>query len=489
MIPLIGFAPDAAPDTPGAFVDCSAIIPFEKGFKAAPTAVDAGVDALAAACRGAAVLTKLDNSRRLFAGTQTKLYELSGTTWTDASAVGDYTGSSENRWSFAQFGNVSLASNGTEPIQYSNGSGDFAAISGAPDAKIIFTVSGFVMALNYNDGTDTPDGWFCSGYQDYTVWTEAVSTQCTSGRLFGTPGPFTAGIRFGEEALAFKDNTIYLGRYAGPPIVWQWSEIPGQVGCVGQDAVCDISTNASPMVFFVGNDGFYIYDGTRPRPVGVGKVRSWYLQRVSTAYKFRVMVNYDRATRNVYIYYPSSGSATGAPDNCLVYNVQNDTWGFDEQRTIEATINYIGTGLTWHGLGTAYSTWDDLPAIPYDSPYWSAGTQTPSIFDTSHKIQQLIGAGSNSCSFQTSAFGDNSVVSTFSGILPNFIVEPTTGTHFNMYKMRIGAAWTADLPATSYYDNKFDCMRSARWHCSVISTTGDMQIDRILPKLQKDGGR
>ena len=488
MIPLIGFAPDASPQTPGVIVDCSAFIPFERGFKAAPTLTDPGVSALAAACRGAAVLTKLDASRRLFAGTQTKLYELSGTSWTDASAVGDYTGNSENRWSFAQFGNVSLASNTTEAIQYSNGSGDFAAIAGAPKAKIIFTVSGFIMALHYDDGTATPDGWFCSGYQDYTVWTEAVSTQCASGRLFGTPGPFTAGIRFGEEALIFKDNTMYLGRYSGPPLIWQWSEIPGQVGCVGQDALADISTDASPMVFFVGNDGFYIYDGTRARPVGVGKTRAWFLQRVSQTFMYRVIVNYDKASRNVHIYYPSSGSSTGAPDNCLVYNVQNDTWGFDVQRQVEAVLNYISTGLTWHGMGTAYATWNDLPDIPYDSQFWSAGTATHAIFDTSHKLQQLTGFGSSGCSFQTSAFGDNSLVSTLSGFTPNFIVRPTTATHFNLYKMQLGDGWMSD-PITNYYDNKFDCMRSARWHASVVTTSGDMQIDRILPRLQKDGLR
>jgi hypothetical protein len=428
VIQLLGFAPDAPQETPGVITECSALIPFEKGFKAAPTTTDPGVDALAATCRGAAVLLKLDASRRLFAGTQTKLYELSGTSWTDVSAAGNYTGSTENRWSFAQFGNVSLSSNLTEAIQYSNGSGAFAAISGAPKAKIIFTVSGFVMALYYDDGTLTTDGWFCSGYQDYTVWTEAVSTQCASGRLFGTPGPFTAGIRFGEDALAFKANTIYQGRYAGPPLVWQWTEIPGQAGCVGQDALCDISTDATPMVFFVGLDNFYIYDGTRARPVGVGKVRSWFLQRLAHTFNYRIITSYDKESRNVRIYFPYSGSAAGVPDNCLVYNVQNDTWGLDDQRQIEATVQYVSSGLTWHGLGTAYATWNDLPDIPYDSPYWSAGSTTPAIFDTSHKIQQLTGVGSSSCSFVTGDFGSNEYVTTYKGIIPNFITTPTTAT-------------------------------------------------------------
>lgn len=487
MAVLLGFVPDAPQQAPGVITDCSAFIPTEKGFKAAPSAISSGVAALAAECRGAAVLQKLDGSRRTFAGTQTKLYELSGTSWADVTDTGgDYTGSTENRWSFAQFGNVSLASNLTEAIQYSNSTGAFDAIATAPKAKIIFTVSGFVMAVHYNDGTLTTDGWFCSGYQDYTVWTPAVSTQCAKGRLFGTPGPFTAGIRFGEDALLFKENTIYLGRYAGPPVVWQWTEVPGQAGCIGQDAVADISTDAQPMVFFVGKDNFYVYNGVRPVPIGVGKVRNWFLSRINQTFGFRTQVFYDRASRNVFIYYPNSTSTTGQPNECLVYNVQNDTWGRDD-RTVEAVFNYIASGLTWDGLGAAYSTWNDLPDIPYDSPFWSAGTFVPAFFNTAHTIYTLTGDGANAA-FTTGDWGTNDAMSVCTELTPNFTVKPTTASMTNSWRMQLGDGLISD--GTSFYnDNKFDCMRAARWHRFAVSTTGSMQLDSVAPKLKPAGLR
>jgi len=102
MTPLLGFQPDLNPDIPGVMTECRHVIPYEQGFTGAPTGSAANAAALAAECRGARVVTKLDETRRIFAGTQTKLYELTGTTWTDRSAGGgSYTGSLDSRWSYA----------------------------------------------------------------------------------------------------------------------------------------------------------------------------------------------------------------------------------------------------------------------------------------------------------------------------------------------------------------------------------------------------
>ena len=76
MTPLVGFAPDADPATPGVLLDCTNFIPAVNGMEAAPTLVTpTNVPALAAACQGAAVVSKLDDSRRIMAGTSSKIYE------------------------------------------------------------------------------------------------------------------------------------------------------------------------------------------------------------------------------------------------------------------------------------------------------------------------------------------------------------------------------------------------------------------------------
>ena len=89
MIQLAGFAPDADPTAPGVLTDCANFIPAVNGMESAPSLVSpSGVPAVAAAVQGAAVVTKLDDSRRIFAGTSTKLYELVAGAWTDRSKAG-----------------------------------------------------------------------------------------------------------------------------------------------------------------------------------------------------------------------------------------------------------------------------------------------------------------------------------------------------------------------------------------------------------------
>jgi hypothetical protein len=114
-IPLIGFTPDLDPSTPGAMVDCDNIIPATQGFSAGNSLVDAGLTALDSACKGAYVGTLLDGTKRIVAGTNAKLWDISGGAWTDRSRVGGYTGLAP--WRFTMFGSNILATNRAQRIQ------------------------------------------------------------------------------------------------------------------------------------------------------------------------------------------------------------------------------------------------------------------------------------------------------------------------------------------------------------------------------------
>jgi hypothetical protein len=109
MTPLLGFAPDLDPVTPGVLTDCTMAIPFEAGMKGAPEAVGVGVTALAAACQGSSVVSDLSGSRRFLAGTATKIYEWDGSVWNDRSRGTSYTIGTEDRWAFIPFGNSTIA--------------------------------------------------------------------------------------------------------------------------------------------------------------------------------------------------------------------------------------------------------------------------------------------------------------------------------------------------------------------------------------------
>lgn len=471
MIKIERFAPDADFSVPGVIVECDHFVPSVRGYKSAPAASDPSLDALASTCYGAVVARKLDNSTRFIAGAATKLYELSGASWSDVSSV-TYGAATDARWDFAQFGNITLATNKNDYLQEST-SGTFTAISGAPKAALVETVNNFVIVANTNDAGfgDSPDRWWCSAVGDHTDWTPNVATQCVSGRLTSSPGRINALRRLGDAVVAYKDRSIFVGSYVGAPEVWNFQEIPGQIGCPAQGGVQDIGAAH----VFMGNTDFWIFDGSRPQPIG-GDIRTWFFSNLFQDYAYRVQTVHDRRAGNVYFYFPSA-NGSGSLDSCVVYNYRAGKWGVDS-RTVEATVDYISAGLTFASSFATGTTFTGVEAgLAFDSPLLVAGQPAPAYFNASHDVMLLTGTG-GSWNFTTNDFGDDSDVTTITRVKPRFLTAPTTALMNNYHRMVMGDALTLDK-TTTYSNGRFDVIRSARWHRLAISGTGSMEVTGI----------
>jgi hypothetical protein len=464
---ILGFAPDRDVVTPGVVMDCSEWIPFEAGYKGAPSAVSMGVAALASECRGAAVLTKLDGTRRLFAGTQTKLYELAGTTWTDRSAGGgSYAGSVESRWSFCQFGDTSMASNLVDAMQAST-AGAFAAIAGAPKALVIIAVSNnFVIALRTNDGTygDSPDRWWCCAQSNQTDWTPSVATGATTGRLVAVEGPLTAGIALGDYAVAYKARGLFMGQFVGAAQgTWAWQLMSGgsNAGAVGPEALCDIGG----AIFSVGEDDFWLFDGVRPVPIGQD-VREWFRLHCSPVYRYRIKCSYDRQRQLVWIAFPSS-SSLGLCDRCLVLHVPSKQWGRSDFVT-EAHITYQSPGVTYD---TSSGTFDSAPPLPIDSPFWVTGARQFSYFDAVHTINSRSGE-SVASSFTTGDVGDDNTVSLLEYARVRHTRAPASATATALSRILGSTDYVAGA-AEPLFQGRFTPRQSANWHAMRFDFAGD----------------
>lgn len=483
MAPVLGFVPDADPTTPGALVDCANFIPYEAGFKGAPSPQGTGIPALASDARGAVVTTKLDGTRRLFAGTQTKLYELLSGAWTDQSA-GTYTGGTESRWSFCQFGDTTVATNLADAMQ-SSASGVFAAIATAPKAKIVVSASNnFVLAFNTSDVTYgvSPDRWWNCAQYDQTTWTPNITTMANTGRLASVEGAIQAALPLGDYVVAYKARGIFFGSFVGSPVVWQWNLIPGgEAGCVGQEAVCDIGGAH----FIVSNDNFWLFDGTRPQPVGTGQVRQWFLNNSSVTWRYRTKAVYDKQTNLVRVHYPSLASS-GACDACLVYHILRKEWGRDDV-VVETPLNYTAPGIDIDQLPTISATIDGLPSISFDSQFWLSGGQNSAYFDSSHTLQSRSGTSASS-SFTTGDMGDDDMVSMLDRFRVRFSLSPSTASATGYLKQNEGDALTTGA-MNAINDGKFDLRQSGRYHRVKVSMTGDNKVTGFAPKLIPAGGR
>ena len=481
MIPFIGFTPDIDPTTPGAIVSCSQIVPTLKGIAAAPTPVDAGYGALPAACRGAVSTIRLDGQRRLLAGTQTKLYELASGTFADVSKAGNYTGSPENIWRFGQFGNVSLAANQTERIQ-SSITGAFADIATAPKAKFLETAAGFVMAMGINDATvggDRPDAWWCCNIYDYLTWTPALTNQAAWGYLLDTPGAITGQKRLGTNIVAYKERSIYIGAYAGPPVIWQWSLISSDIGALSQE--CIVDTGVAHL--FISQDDFWIFDGSRPQPIGA-PVREWFFRNSDAAYRYKTKGYYDRIKNRVWWYFCGSGS-NGVISDALVYNVSTDKWGY-ARLTIQTPVNAITPDISWDQWPPGPATnYENIIDVPFDSSYFDTNGDQIAVFGADNALKTLNGPAAAS-SITTGDIGDDTAYSTITSVKPRFLLQPASATLTNYTKAYEGD--TAVARGTSAKNgNQFDVLASGRYHALKLDMTGDYEIVGVTPILQADG--
>jgi hypothetical protein len=487
MIPLKGFTPDAPPTTPGILIECSNFIPYESGMKAGP-GLQSKSASLGAVARGAATLTQLSGSRRVFAGTSAALYELSGTSWTDRSRGAGYSLGAETEWSFTQFGDTSVAANLDTTIQTSN-SGAFADQATAPKAKIVESVlssgGGFVFAFNTIDATygTSGDRWWCCALNDVTNWTPSVSSQCTTGRLIGGSGPIIAAKALGSDRIvAYKSNSMYVGTYVGPPTVWSWEEIP-LYGCAGINAVIDIGT----IHFIVGQDNLYIFDGARPIPIGERKIRTWFNLVCSGTYRYKTKVRYNKSTDSVWIFYPTVGSSTGACDRCIVYHMKTEQWG-KADRTIEQAFIYNSPGETFDGSsGTTFN--NDTGVFDQIPP----GAEVIAIFDSSHALYSLDGTPGSS-NFSLHYIGNDNVVTSLTQVTLQYIDSPDTAAVQGFTTSAIGTTVTSSS-SNSAYDvpgsgkNIFQLRQTARWHQLYFAFSGITSVVAYDVPLKTAGVR
>lgn len=481
MIPLIGFAPDLPPETPGVFTDCQNILPGIGEFIAAPAAADTGLGALDAKAVGFSIVRKNDNTRRTFAGTAAKLYEAT-TSWGDVSKSGGYTLGTDDRWRFAQFGNQTIAAAKTETMQAST-SGAFADLSAsAPKAAIVETVGNQVFAFNTTDAGfgDDPTRWWCSALGASTDWTPSVATQSVSGQLLGAPGPITAGKRLGDIIVAYKDRAMFVGQYVGAPQVWNFLQIPGSIGTPCQEAV--VSTGTAH--YFVGPDDFYVFDGTRPQPLE-SPIRQWFFSQLDTAYAYKICSAYDQTNKRIYWWFPVA-SSPGVPSKCVVLNVKTGQWGCMDG-AVEIVAEYVTPAVTIDGLDALYSTIDSLPDIPFDSPFWTAGGAVLAAFKTDHKAYTYNGAAMVS-SITTGHHGDLNQWSTVSRIKPRFLASPTSSTLLYSYSNTDASSFTQNLSSAWLY-GWYDVLWSAQWHKFEMQFNGPMRISGYDVTLTADGSQ
>lgn len=290
-----------------------------------------------------------------FAQANGHLYKISAGTITDVSKAGNYT--TGQAWSFEQFGDCLIATNGVDPVQDFDvsSSSAFADLAGSPPkAYVVGKVRDFVVLGNVTDGSGAhPYRVQWSGIANPTSW-PAPLTQAARAAQSGYQDNYSeyGKVQFiaqGEEfGLIFQERGIVRMQYIGGDVVFQFYTFERKRGLVTPRAAAQIGQQ----VYFLSADGFYATDGATVQPIGYGKVNRWFLAACYDLSKVRAAV--DSITQCVYWTFPSTSS--GVCDSVVIYNFAEGRWS--------------------HAQDTTYALFQSL----------SGGAHRPQAFDASNKL-------------------------------------------------------------------------------------------------------
>lgn len=314
-----------------------------------------------------------DGNVALYAADRTKIYRYNTTTGAldNVSKSGNYNTSSSDRPRFVQYGETLISSNFANPIQKITAAagGLFSDLSAdAPKAKYIAVVRDFVMTGFTNTSTDgnKPYRVQWSDINDATNWAISSSTQADFQDIQDM-GDVT-GLVGGEYATILMEKGIVRGSYIGAPLIFQFDKVETVRGCKVAGSVCNVGHS----VFYLADDGFYMFDGEKSNPIGAEKVNRFFLEDWNGSYAGNMSASADPLRQIIVWSYASTAATDGLPDKLIIYNYALNRWS-----TASVAVDIVSpiytAGYTLEQLDAAFGSSLDLLPASLDGPVYRGG--------------------------------------------------------------------------------------------------------------------
>jgi len=247
--------------------------------------------------------------------------------------------------------NLATTQGGT-PINTTNtGSGTFY-ISDLVDVPlyqnvlIISDASNFVLVFGTNAlGTTTIDPMLIrwSDQQNPLVWYPDITNQAGDVRL-SHGSNIVAVVQTRQELVTITDQAVYSLQYLGPPYVWGVQLLSENISIIGPNS----ATLASGVVYWMGIDKFYMYDG-RVQTLNCD-LRRFVFQNLNQQQNQQVYCSTVEGFNEVWWFYVSG---TGTQINSyVVYNYLEKTWYYGAMgRTawLDTTLQSNPIAATYNG--------------------------------------------------------------------------------------------------------------------------------------------
>ena len=366
-------------------------------YKRFPSLVSySGSSTTAKDARGAGSFRDNSNAVFNFVATNTNLYQLASGVFTSRKA--SLTGESDDFWTFTQFGEYVIASNGVDAVQYylmgtSTNFADLTAIQTAGTCPV-FRVSGVIrdfLVVGNIVGATNRIQW--SGINDISVWT---GKQSDYQDLPGSGGKVVA-VTSGEVGYVFRQNQIIRMDYVGGATVFRLSVISPNRGAMYGKTV----TQDNRRVFFYADDGFYEIQGDNVQGIGVEKVNRFFDLDLNKAFSDRIVAATDPFNTLAMWLYPSvnnTANTTGICDRLIIYNYSTQKWSLAKVNASQIFSQFLGA-YTVELMDIISENLENINAS-LDTDYWSGGQMFLGGIDSTFKAAIFSGT-SNECEIET----------------------------------------------------------------------------------------
>ena len=206
-------------------------------------------------------------------------------------------------------------------------------------------ISRFVFAFGCNDYSSAVQDSMLIRWSDQESlinWTPAATTQAGSIR-FSHGSELVTCLQTRQEIVVWSDSALYSLQYVGPPAVWQSQLLGDNISIASQNA----AATASGIVFWMGVDKFYKYDG-RVQTLRCD-LRQYIFSDINPLQAGQIFSGTNEGFNEVWWFYCSSDST--AIDRYVVYNYSEDIWYYG---TMGRTA-WLDSGLRDYPLAATYS--------------------------------------------------------------------------------------------------------------------------------------
>lgn len=226
-----------------------------------------------------------------------------------------------------------------------------SSLNGASDAPtvqngiIVSDASRFALCFGTNPLGETyldPMLIRWSDQENAANWTPTATGQAGDLRL-SVGSEIVTQIQSRQEILVWTDAALYGLQYLGPPIVWGSQILGDNISIIGPNA----KALASGVVFWMGVDKFYKYDG-RVNTMRCD-LRRYIFGDINLNQVGQIFAGTNEGFNEVWWFYCSANST--AVDRYVVYNYQEDVWYYG---TMSRTA-WIDSGLRNFPVAATYS--------------------------------------------------------------------------------------------------------------------------------------